>query len=88
MKIYLERVYDHLLDLRLKFIKLKKMSKDNRLVVAALDFGTTYSSWAFSLTHEYQRDPIKVTAKQWYGLESAVSLKGKVKLPNMMKLYL
>ncbi|XP_060552835.1 heat shock 70 kDa protein 12B-like [Ruditapes philippinarum] len=51
------------------------MSKGNSLVVAALDFGTTYSSWAFSFKHEYEMEPTKVTAKQWYGFESAVSLK-------------
>ena len=48
-----------------------------KLLVAAIDFGTTYSSWAFSFKHEYEQDPTKVTAKQWYGLDTVVSLKGK-----------
>ncbi|XP_060566317.1 heat shock 70 kDa protein 12B-like [Ruditapes philippinarum] len=51
------------------------MSNGNPLVVAALDFGTTFSSWAFSFKHEYEMEPTKVTAKVGYGLESAVSLK-------------
>lgn len=37
------------------------------LAVAAIDFGTTYSGWAFSFKHEYERDPLKVSAKQWSG---------------------
>jgi hypothetical protein len=47
------------------------------LVVAAIDFGTTFSSWGFSFKHEFDLDPTKVTAKQWSGLESTISLKGK-----------
>ncbi|XP_060566335.1 heat shock 70 kDa protein 12A-like [Ruditapes philippinarum] len=46
------------------------------LVVAAIDFGTTFSSWGFSFKHEFDLDPTKVTAKQWSGLESTISLKG------------
>ncbi|XP_052779002.1 heat shock 70 kDa protein 12A-like isoform X2 [Mya arenaria] len=44
------------------------MSK--HLLVAAIDFGTTYSSWAFSFKHEYDSDPTQVSAKQWQGHES------------------
>ncbi|XP_060566338.1 heat shock 70 kDa protein 12A-like [Ruditapes philippinarum] len=46
------------------------------LVVAAIDFGTTFSTWGFSFKHEFDLDPTKVTAKQWSGLESTISLKG------------
>ncbi|KAL3879866.1 hypothetical protein ACJMK2_032143 [Sinanodonta woodiana] len=35
--------------------------------VAAIDFGTTYSGWAFSFKHEYDKDPTKIVLKQWYG---------------------
>ncbi|XP_052779006.1 heat shock 70 kDa protein 12A-like [Mya arenaria] len=44
------------------------MSK--HILVAAIDFGTTYSSWAFSFKHDYVCDPTKVCAKQWQGHES------------------
>ncbi|XP_052779786.1 heat shock 70 kDa protein 12A-like [Mya arenaria] len=44
------------------------MSK--HLLVAAIDFGATYSSWAFSFKHEYDSDPTSVSAKQWQGRES------------------
>ncbi|KAK3578319.1 hypothetical protein CHS0354_004229 [Potamilus streckersoni] len=37
------------------------------LLVAAIDFGTTYSGWAFSFKHEYATDPTKIGARQWYG---------------------
>ncbi|XP_053374853.1 heat shock 70 kDa protein 12A-like [Mercenaria mercenaria] len=45
------------------------------LVVVAIDFGTTYSGWAFSFRHEYERDPIKVSSKIWQG-GTLVSQKG------------
>ncbi|KAL3879594.1 hypothetical protein ACJMK2_031883 [Sinanodonta woodiana] len=37
------------------------------LLVAAIDFGTTYSGWAFSFKHEYETDPTKIGARQWQG---------------------
>ncbi|WAQ94605.1 HS12B-like protein, partial [Mya arenaria] len=40
------------------------------LLVAAIDFGTTYSSWAFSFRHEYESDPTQISAKQWLEHES------------------
>ncbi|XP_052794098.1 heat shock 70 kDa protein 12A-like [Mya arenaria] len=38
-----------------------------RLLVAAIDFGTTYSGWAFSFRHDFEADPTKIQAKQWSG---------------------
>jgi hypothetical protein len=49
----------------------------NSLLVAAIDFGTTYSGWAFSFKHEFERDATKVSAKNWTGGQ-LVSLKGEV----------
>lgn len=43
--------------------------------MAAIDFGTTYSGWAFSFRHEFELDPIKVSAKNWTGGQ-LVSSKG------------
>lgn len=48
---------------------------DSSLLVAAIDFGTTYSGWGFSFKHEFERDPTKVSAKNWTGGQ-LVSLKG------------
>ncbi|KAH3704788.1 heat shock 70 kDa protein 12A-like [Dreissena polymorpha] len=35
------------------------------LVVASIDFGTTFSGWAYSFTHENEMDPTDVKAKNW-----------------------
>jgi hypothetical protein len=36
------------------------------LLVGAIDFGTTYSGWAFSFLHDFQTDPIRASVKQWH----------------------
>ena len=41
------------------------MSAKNYLLVAAIDFGTTYSGYAFSTRTDFQRDPTKAFLKQW-----------------------
>ena len=35
------------------------------LVVAAIDFGTTFSGYAFSFLHDYKRDPLTISANSW-----------------------
>jgi len=40
-------------------------TKAERLLVAAIDFGTTYSGWACSFRHEFIANPAKIQAKQW-----------------------
>lgn len=46
------------------------------VMVAAIDFGTTFSGYAFSFRHEFQVDPLKVTASQWLtGSRVGISLK-------------
>ncbi|WAQ94612.1 HS12B-like protein [Mya arenaria] len=47
------------------------MSLSKPLLVAAIDFGTAYSSWAYSFLHEYENDPTQISEKQWQGYESA-----------------
>nr|XP_022297405.1 heat shock 70 kDa protein 12A-like [Crassostrea virginica] len=41
------------------------MSAKNYLLVAAIDFGTTYSGYAFSTRTDFQREPTKAFLKQW-----------------------
>ena len=41
------------------------MAKSDYLLAAAIDFGTTYSGFAFSFRHEFERDPIKVSSRTW-----------------------
>jgi len=36
------------------------MADDNFLLVAAIDFGTAYSGYAFSSREDFKRDPLKV----------------------------
>jgi hypothetical protein len=38
-----------------------------KLVVGAIDFGTTYSGYAFSFAHDYEQDPVKIQANHWIG---------------------
>lgn len=51
--------------------------KKDKLLVAAIDFGTTFSGYAFSFKHDYQADPSKVSTNQnWVaGSMALVSLK-------------
>ena len=35
------------------------------LLVAAIDFGTTFSGYAFSFLDDYKRDPLKISANSW-----------------------
>ena len=41
-------------------------------MVGAIDFGTTFSGWAFSFLHEFRSDPTKSTVKHWYSGTGAV----------------
>ncbi|XP_062582246.1 heat shock 70 kDa protein 12B-like [Saccostrea cucullata] len=41
------------------------MAADNHLIVAAIDFGTTFSGYAFSFLHEYKKDPTKCSTFTW-----------------------
>ena len=36
-----------------------------RLFVASIDFGTTYSGYAFSSKDEWERDPLKIHTNVW-----------------------
>lgn len=38
--------------------------KKSKVLVAAIDFGTTYSGYAFCFKHQYNDDPLKVSVNQ------------------------
>ncbi|XP_053390816.1 heat shock 70 kDa protein 12A-like [Mercenaria mercenaria] len=38
----------------------------SKLLVAAIDFGTTFSGWAFSFKNDFKTDPTKASVKQWH----------------------
>ena len=39
------------------------MLQSSKILVVAIDFGTTYSGCAFSLCHDFEKDPCKVSYK-------------------------
>lgn len=45
-------------------------SLDGKLLVAAIDFGTAYSGYAFSLRSDYRLDPLKIEPNHWTGYSS------------------
>ncbi|XP_033743555.1 heat shock 70 kDa protein 12A-like [Pecten maximus] len=51
--------------------------ESERLFVAAIDFGTTYSGYAFSFRHDYMKDPSKINTNQTWiaGHRNLFSLK-------------
>ncbi|XP_033725847.1 heat shock 70 kDa protein 12B-like [Pecten maximus] len=50
--------------------------KDKYLLVAAIDFGTTYTGYAYSSRHEFNTDPLKINLMTWNaGSAGLVSLK-------------
>lgn len=40
------------------------------MLVAAIDFGTAYSGYAFSTKSDFERDPLKVKLKQVFSSSS------------------
>lgn len=42
-------------------------SLDGKLLVAAIDFGTAYSGYAFSFRSDYRLDPLKIEVNHWTG---------------------
>ena len=52
------------------------MTESSYILCAAIDFGTTYSGYAFSTRHDFDADPLKVAACQWTaGSSNVMSLK-------------
>ncbi|XP_062610493.1 heat shock 70 kDa protein 12B-like [Saccostrea cucullata] len=54
------------------------MPSNRKALVAAIDFGTTYSGIAFSYRHDYENDPLKVSSNKWtagYSYRGLESLK-------------
>jgi hypothetical protein len=40
-------------------------NETKKLMVAAIDFGTTFSGWGFSFDNDYKSDPTKISCKHW-----------------------
>ncbi|KAL5012666.1 hypothetical protein ScPMuIL_011217 [Solemya velum] len=56
-------------------------SADTRLIVVAIDFGTTFSGYAFSIRSEFVRDPMSIKTIHWKGNKS-----GSYKIPTALLL--
>lgn len=41
------------------------MDEDYKLLVAAIDFGSTTAGYAFSFRHEYRKDPLDISTFLW-----------------------
>lgn len=58
------------------FYTTLRTKRDMALVVASLDFGTTFSGWAYQTMHDFKTNPNNVFAKVWYSAEP-ISSKSK-----------
>ena len=47
-------------------------SKKDYLLVSAIDFGTTYSGFAFSTRSDFKRDPTAAHLKHWVDMTSSL----------------
>ena len=57
------------------FFFIKKIPTDDespcqKLIVAAIDFGSAYSGYAFSFHHEYRSNPLQVNSNNWSSKKS------------------
>lgn len=50
-------------------------STSTRLVVAAIDFGTTFSGYAYAMRHDFLNKPPKITTPNWIGGGNIISSK-------------
>lgn len=48
-------------------INVQDRPTDSISIVATIDFGTSYSGWAFSFPEEFEKDPTKAYTKHWRG---------------------
>lgn len=53
-----------------------RKSRSNKVVVAAIDFGTTYSGYAFAFRHDFENEPPKINCNtSWVAGGHLMSLK-------------
>ena len=48
-------------------------ASNNALLVAAIDFGTTFSGWAYSFRYDFKSDPTRITVKHWYSGSGSIA---------------
>ncbi|XP_076117720.1 heat shock 70 kDa protein 12A-like [Mytilus galloprovincialis] len=47
------------------FAQEQNPTENNKILVAAIDFGTTFSGYAFSFRHDYEADKLKISTNLW-----------------------
>ncbi|XP_053400870.1 heat shock 70 kDa protein 12B-like [Mercenaria mercenaria] len=55
-------------------MSVKACNSGDYLLVCAIDFGTTFSGYAFSMKHDYIKDPLNIATNNWIG-QSLISQK-------------
>lgn len=53
---------------------VQEVATNIRLQVAAIDFGTTYSGYAFSFRSDFLENPLKIHTNKWHSSSSGSSL--------------
>lgn len=48
-----------------------------KLVAVAIEFGSTYSGYAYSFLHDYRKDPLRVISRNWSTGDHSFSFKTK-----------
>lgn len=61
------------------------LNPDNYVFVVALDFGTTYSGYAFNARNDYQTDPLKIQTNQRWNAGGAALLSLKTPTSILLK---
>lgn len=47
------------------FFSLQTPTVNQKILVAAIDFGTTFTGYAFSFRHDYETDKLKISTNLW-----------------------
>lgn len=61
------------------------INPDNYVFVVALDFGTTYSGYAFNARDDYQKDPLQIQTNQGWNAGGAALLSLKTPTSILLK---
>lgn len=64
----------------------ESMFDDNFLVVAAIDFGTTFSGYAFSFKDDFEKDPLKIISNQAWNSGGSAHCLLSLKTPTCLLL--
>lgn len=58
-------------------LPVKRMAVADKILVSAIDFGTTYSGYAFSWNSDFKEDPFKIQVNNWSKVQTGIGLSFK-----------